>query len=548
MTRRLVIALSAITLITALPAAAAQAAARSSGHGAGHRGLWAEHAALVRYQRLHGYLPAISPASYARLKARITAAASAHPAASARPAGAGAAQPGIAGLAAAASVGASSKGLRDTSVAPSDSTGAIGPNSYIEMINLKIGIYNRSLGLVASANLGALTGQPNGNLSDPQVIWDPATNRFYYVILNVASDNLQWGFSKSANPTSIPGGFCNYTADFGYGADLPDYPKLGDTRHDLLIGVDVFAPFEVVPLPDVAWITKPAGTGTISSCPSAGTFKKGDVAGQTTANGGGVFTPDPGVQTDPSATSWIVATPYKIYSGPVSQIALYKVTEKSDGTPFIPLTGTPVAVSSYSIPPNAPQLGSIFPLDTLDGRTMHAVTAADPSRGGTALWTAIAVAGGAGAVVRWYEIDVANAGLFQSGAVTSSSVYTFNPAISPDRAVTSSGSAAFGSDMVLGFTASSSAVFPADEMVAKVGGNPQSGFVLVHSSPGNDIGFDCLQLEYCRWGDYSGATPDPAASHSGSTGRVWLTQMYATGGGPLDTTSEWGTWNWEAAP
>ena len=36
------------------------------------------------------------------------------------------------------------EGIRDPSVAPSDSTGAIGPTRYIELINLKYAIYNRT--------------------------------------------------------------------------------------------------------------------------------------------------------------------------------------------------------------------------------------------------------------------------------------------------------------------------------------------------------------------------------------------------------------------
>jgi len=157
-------------------------------------------------------------------------------------------------------------------VSPSDSTGAIGPGSYIEMVNLEIGIYSRStLAASDAATLGSLTGQPDGSLSDPQIIWDPATNRFYYVVLNTATQNLQWGFSKSANPSTIPYGFCNYTANFGYGLSLADYPKLGEPRHVLLIGEDRFT----------------------------GQRLTGNVAGLTTSSGGQVITPCPGVQTDP---------------------------------------------------------------------------------------------------------------------------------------------------------------------------------------------------------------------------------------------------------
>jgi hypothetical protein len=532
--RRLPITIAAGALISAVLPATALAAPAGPG-GSPAQGSRAGHAALVRYQQLHGYLPAVSPARYAGLKAQAAVAAGQQAGASTAPAA----------RLATPVAGPSAKGLANTAVAPSDSTGAIGPNSYIEMINLNIGIYNRSLGLITSATLGTLTGQPNGNLSDPQVIWDPATNRFYYVVLNVATDNFQWGFSKSANPTAIPSGFCNYTANFGFGTSLPDYPKLGDTRHSLLIGANVFNSSGAFSGSDVSWITKPSGTGTITTCPSAGSFTTGKSGFLNSASGGQSFTPEPGVQADPSTTGWIAGIPARL---PASSLDIFKVTENTNGTPNIPTTSTSVPVSSYNVPPNAPQSGSSFALDTLDGRLMHAVTAVDPLRGGTALWTSNSVAGGAGAQVRWYEINVASHSLYQSGTATSSSLYVFNPASSPDRAVVSGGTAAFGADMVLGFTTSSSSAFPADQMISKIGNSTQSGFVLVHASSGNDQGFDCVQLGFCRWGDYSGATPDPAASQSGATGQVWLTQMYSTGGGQSTSHAEWGTWNWATKP
>jgi len=362
----------------------------------------------VRYQQLHGYLPAVSPARYAALKAQAAAAAGQQRRARTAP-GAGPLTP---------VAGPSANGLANTGVAPSDSTGAIGPSSYIELINLNIGIYNRSLGLITSATLGTLTGQSNGNLSDPRVIWDPGTNRFYYVVLNVATDNFQWGFSKSASPTAIPSSFCNYTANLGFGTSLPDYPKLGDTLHSLLIGANVFNSSGAFSGSDVSWITKPSGTGTITTCPAASSFLTGKTGFLNSHSGGQSFTPEPGVQADPSTTGWIAGIPARL---PATSLDLFKVTENANGTPNIPATGTSVTVSSYNVPPNAPQSGSSFQLDTLDGRLMHAVTAVDPLRGGgTALWTSNSVAGGAGAQVRWYEINVASSSLFQSGTATSS--------------------------------------------------------------------------------------------------------------------------------
>jgi hypothetical protein len=95
-------------------------------------------------------------------------------------------------------------GITDTRNAPADPVDAIGPNSYIEMVNTTVAIYSRSGTLLASASTEKLTGTGNpDDLSDPQVMWDPATNRFYYSVINEATERIEVGFSKSASPTSI---------------------------------------------------------------------------------------------------------------------------------------------------------------------------------------------------------------------------------------------------------------------------------------------------------------------------------------------------------
>jgi hypothetical protein len=118
----------------------------------------------------------------------------------------------------------------------------------------------------------------------------------------------------------------------------------------------------------------------------------------------------------------------------------------------------------------------------------------------------------------------------------------FNGGISNDRTVRPSGRAAHGGAMVLGFNTSSLSEYVAVQMVSKKGSNAQSAFVLVKRSnlPFNPVGA-CGSLG-CRWGDYSGATPDPAASLGAPTGEVWLTNEWTDG------PSARPTWNWEAIP
>ena len=117
----------------------------------------------------------------------------------------------------------------------------------------------------------------------------------------------------------------------------------------------------------------------------------------------------------------------------------------------------------------------------------------------------------------------------------------FNGAISPDRRVGEDGMTAFGGDMVMGFNTSNATNCSAIQMISKVGANPQSGFVLVKQSTGPDADFTCGGGS-CRWGDYSGATPDPAADITQPEGRVWLTNMWNA---PSSNTR---TENWEATP
>ena len=167
------------------------------------------------------------------------------------------------------------------------------------------------------------------------------------------------------------------------------------------------------------------------------------------------FTPVPAVQTDPSATGYVISVTEDITD---TELTRFQIT-KSGSNAVIQTPGTSITVPSYTIPPNAPQSGTAKVLDTLDGRNTQAVSGFDPARGKTSgpgvLWTQHTVAGGAGSEVRWYEIDPAAATVVQSGSVTGGGLYAFNGAIAPDRRVNGSGRA-FGSAMALVYNTSSS--------------------------------------------------------------------------------------------
>jgi hypothetical protein len=458
--------------------------------------------------------------------------------------------------------GPSFQGVDDSTTAFANPASAIGPNSMLEMAGLKAAIYNRSGGLITSAPMWTLFGGNQFSLTEPQpqVIWDPVTNRFYYELLDGTS-LFQIGFSKSSNPRSIPGDFCNYSFDFGYNTtpDFPDFPKLGDTQHSLLIGVNRMELFGfgdggalLQTGSDVDWMTKPAGAGTITTCPAQSTFKTGKAAGLTMGDGSMIDEPLPAVQTDPSTTGWVVT----VTPSDQTQLPLFQVTENPDGTPNIPTNPTSgVGVDTFSGPPSSsePNNGFINSGDegTSDGHLSNAVTAIDPSQGNVmALWTAHTVSNGrpgrfSRAVVRWYEIDVNGASVLQNDVVNLGGTSAFNPSIAPDRAVNGT-SAAFGTGMVMSFNSSSSSAGPDIQMVSKLGDLPFSSVVPVKTSNGPDQGFECSGGA-CLWGN-AGASADPAANPNGTEGNVWLTNMWSKGGGSNTSASEWSTWSWEAIP
>ena len=501
----------------------------------------------------HGYLP-LHPDALAAAKAAADRRAGVR---------GGAGQAGASGPSVTAypNVSPSFAGTYQSGLTPPDTTGAIGPDRYIETVNTSYAIYNRSGSQLSSGSLSALTGISTGffgyALSDPQMMWDPTTQRFYYVALYYdslfMSDNgLAIGWSKTATPATSSD-FCQYTVAFG--SDFPDYPKLGDSHDFLVVGYNDFVSGAAT-YAGSAFMTvnKPAAG---SSCLSAGRYAAHfsgtlhDAAGTALA-----ATPVPANLVDnATGAGYVVANPDLTTTPSASSLSVYPVTTgvpDANGIPVPIISGArDVSVSAYSIPANAPQAGSSYLLDTLDGRLEAAVAAVDPDHGNRlALWTAHAVNGGPGAEERWYEIDPATGALLQSGTVGGTSLFAWNGAVSPDRADNGS-TGFFGNSMAMSVSTSSAATYPAIRFVWKAGTAPQSALSTLVQAAGASVDFSCAsstnpQPASCRWGDYSAASPDPAAT-GGSAGRVWLGNQYDVAGGNTSSTV-WRTWLFAVTP
>ncbi|HEX6460929.1 MAG TPA: hypothetical protein VF032_18580 [Thermoleophilaceae bacterium] len=408
---------------------------------------------------------------------------------------------------------------------PPDPTGSVGPANYVEIVNSMIAVYDKT---------GAPQGSPadlqtffinNGlplaqghthddagdSVFDVQVQWDGASDRWLVAAADVAQPadsshsglaSLVYGFSKTADPT---GQWCVYQTTPA--APFEDYPKLGHDGTHLMIGTNEFAdssdasPFLgaqlwTAPTPDATPIAD--STPVPDDCPAA------PATGHPLT---GAFTPVPVNVADAtsSTTGYVVAT---TGGGTQNSIKLYSVDASANvsGPSSIP-------VSSWSPPPNVQQPGTTSTLDSQDGRLTQAVAVNGD------IWTQHSVrsADGKRAEVRWYELDGTAKTKLQQGSITDPSNSVFNPAVSPAMDGTDAGiqynvGGAF--HLVEVRSQTRDAATAADTMVneLRVGG----------PSAAIDNDFTCAQGPSCRWGDYSGMSPDPDPSN---THTVWGTNQ-----------------------
>jgi hypothetical protein len=405
-----------------------------------------------------------------------------------------------------------SPGLSQPTVAPPDSTGAIGPNNYIEMVNQQIGVYDRSLNLITSTDNGSFTGAgATSSVSDPQIQWDGQGGHWLYAALGVATgaNTLIFGWSKTSDPSDLTNGWCRF--GIARGNLLDDYPKLGHDNNFISIGTNVYndSTNYTFITANIFAIRKPA-VGDTSCAVGTASYVADATHVLHNADGSVAFTPVPANTADASAFGYIVAahSPVDGTGSSAPKIMVWHWV-LAGGSPALVGDGD-VAVSTFDIPAPVPQPGTSYTLSSLDARLTQAVAVNDPGAGGAkGIWTQHTVAGPGGrSVVRWYEIlGGAPPTLRQQADVGSATDFVFNGAVSPT----------IGGDSAAVFYnrggASTLPVIGAQTRSASTPlGSLDAGELIIGQSSAADLDFTCgysKPSDPCRWGDYAGASPDP---------------------------------------
>src|SRR3989475_186936 len=427
---------------------------------------------------------------------------------------------------------------------PPDTTGAIGPSNYVEIINTTVAVYDRSLNQVGSLDLASFSGAGTLNVSDPNIQWDPRSGRWIYSLIsftsNFSSSYVLFGWSKTADPTNLTSGWCQF--GIGSGSMLPDYPKLGHDDNFIVIGANVYdmskstQPFVTA---QIYAMSKPAAGSTSCTAPTAHMFADSNHLLKN-SDGSLAFTPVPTNTVDASQNGFIVAahTPTLAPNGPQAKIMTWHLVRQGSGTPALAADGD-LTVGTFDVPAGVPEPGGASLIDSLDGRLTQAVAHADPSAGGAeAVWTQHTINGPGGrSVLRWYELLPATHAVRQQGQVTNATDFVFNGAISPSIA---------GNDAVVFYNRGGSSQPPViagqGHSAAAVLGTLDSGETVLATSTASDTDLSCA-APYgppCRWGDYAGASPDPMNS-----GVVWGTGEWS--GPSTFGFPGWGTQNFALA-
>jgi len=414
-------------------------------------------------------------------------------------------------------------------VLPPDTNGAIGPNHYVQWVNLSLAVYARGpagstpsliYGPVAGNTLWTGFGGPceTTNNGDPVVRYDQLADR--WLISQLALPNSVFGLlfapfyqciAVSATPDPT-GPYYRYQYSF---QKLNDYPKFGVWPDAYYMTMNQFsAPFLSFAGQGVLAFDRNA---MLQGLPANMIFFD---LGSVNINLGGMLPADLDGPPPPSGSpNYFVEVDDDAWGFPQDQLELWKFhvdwTTPSNSS-FTQAALLPTAPFDSNLCGGAescvPQPGTTEKLDTLSDRLMYRLQYRNfGDHESLVVNHTVDVDGTDHAGIRWYEVRDPNGlpSIYQQGTYA------------PDSDHRWMGSAAMDSsgNLAIGFSVSSATTYPSIRYAARLATDPlgtlaQGETTLIAGSGSQTHTAD-------RWGDYSMMTVDP---NDGCT--FWYTQEY----------------------
>ncbi|HZY42228.1 MAG TPA: carboxypeptidase-like regulatory domain-containing protein, partial [Anaerolineae bacterium] len=427
---------------------------------------------------------------------------------------------------------------------PPDTNGDVGPNHYVQMVNVSTAVYNKS-GTLLYGPFFPHALWPTGDVcngpddGDPVVIYDQLADR--WLLSQFALPNYPNGpfyeciaVSKTGTPTNLPSDWYPYTFLVS-STKMDDYPKISVwpdgyymTANEFTAGAGAWAGVGV-------WAFDRAKM--LNGQPA--TFQYFDV-GAVTTNFGGMLPADLDGSTPPPAGSpaYFFEVDDNVYVPALGADAMriwkFHVDWTTPANTTFGLASQPntvLPVASFDFLPCSvidarnciPQQGSSQKLDAIGDRLMFRATYRNFSDHEAVMLNHTVLADGTDrAGVRWYEVrnPSTTPTIYQQG--------TYAPADGQYRWMGSIAMDHVG-NVALGYSVASSTLYPSIRYAGRLSTDPAG--TLPQAEASIITGSGAQTGTGARWGDYSDMTVDPIDDCT-----FWYTQEY------IQTT---GTASWQ---
>ncbi|HEY6016662.1 MAG TPA: hypothetical protein VIU16_07745, partial [Gaiellaceae bacterium] len=396
--------------------------------------------------------------------------------------------------------------------APPDPNSAVGPTQIVEVVNSALAVFNKSgtpvYGPVQTNTLWSGFGggcQANDD-GDATVAYDRISNRWVISQFSVSTTPYLQCVAVSTTGDAT-GSYYRYAFQY---ADFPDYPKLGVWPDAYYTTFNMFKNGTTFSGPKVCAYDRAkmlAGQAATQQCFQLSTAY------------GGLLPSDLDGSTLPPTGS-----PNYILGFGTNSLQLWKFHVDWTTTANTTLTGpTTISVASFSPACSGggtciPQSGTTQQLDSLADRLMYRLAYRNFGDH-ESLVVDHSVVAGSSVGVRWYELRSPNGTptVFQQGTYAPDSAYRWMGSAAMDR----------NGDIALGYSVSSSSLFPGIRYTARLAGDPAGqmtqGEGTIVSGGGSQNG------NLSRWGDYTSLSVDPSDDCT-----FWYTNQYLTSSGSFN--------------
>jgi len=402
-----------------------------------------------------------------------------------------------------ASAGVNFTGLGSLGYVPSDSNLAVGPYYIVEAVNVQFAVYNKSGGLLSGptdmVSFFSPLGGSNcvGSFGDPVVIYDRAADR--WVISMIGSNSIGNNAAEcvAISQTNDPTG-AYYLYSYPFGTYLNDYPKLSTwataSNSAYLATFNIYQNFKTLLGADLCGFDR---TKMQVGDPTAALLCQitpNTEFGYLPSDMDGPSSPVDG--TPGLFINWQNNNPGELYLRTLTLNFAAGTSTLSPPTVISVANDTMACVNGGQC---IPQEGTPQTLDSLGDRLMYRFAIRHFSDHDRAVVNHT-VANGGQAGIRWYELydPAGNVTVNQQGTFAPDTTYRWMGSVAEDQ----------NGDIGLGYSASSSSLYPAILFTGRVPSDPAGTMESENSmlvGTASQVGTSAY-----RWGDYTAMQVDPS--------------------------------------